>query len=101
MACRAFYLFFATSLINSIKHEHSCKIIYVIPAGLGLAPDFAFAPLLVAGASSSSSSSIGSSFFTLDFPLPLPLLAALSGAAEVLVATGAGAPGSALMAAAI
>ena len=25
-ACRAFYFFFATSLINSIKHEHSCKI---------------------------------------------------------------------------
>ena len=23
-ACRAFYLFFPTRLINSIKHEHSC-----------------------------------------------------------------------------
>ena len=23
-ACRAFYLFFATSLINSIKQEHEC-----------------------------------------------------------------------------
>ena len=23
-ACRAFYLFFATSLINSIMREHSC-----------------------------------------------------------------------------
>ena len=23
-ACRAFYLFFATSLINSIKQEHKC-----------------------------------------------------------------------------
>ena len=23
-ACRAFYLFFATSLINSITHEHEC-----------------------------------------------------------------------------
>ena len=23
-ACRAFYLFFATSLINSIKQEHQC-----------------------------------------------------------------------------
>ena len=23
-ACRAFYLFFATSLINSTKHEHEC-----------------------------------------------------------------------------
>ena len=23
-ACRAFYLFFATILINSIKHEHEC-----------------------------------------------------------------------------
>ena len=28
-ACREFYLFFATSLINSIEHEHSCKILYV------------------------------------------------------------------------
>ena len=34
-------------------------------------------------------------------PLPLPLLTALSGVAEVLVATGAGAPGLALIAAAI
>ena len=25
-----FYLFFATCLINSIKHEHSCKILYLI-----------------------------------------------------------------------
>ena len=25
-ACRAFYHFFATCLINSIKHEHECKI---------------------------------------------------------------------------
>ena len=24
VACRAFYLFFATSLINSIKQEHEC-----------------------------------------------------------------------------
>ena len=23
-ACRAFYLFFATSLINSVKQEHEC-----------------------------------------------------------------------------
>ena len=23
-ACRSFYLFFATSLINSILHEHEC-----------------------------------------------------------------------------
>ena len=23
-ACRAFYLFFARSLINSMKHEHEC-----------------------------------------------------------------------------
>ena len=23
-ACQAFYLFFAMSLINSIKHEHEC-----------------------------------------------------------------------------
>ena len=28
-ACRAFYLFFAMSLINSIKYEHSCKILYL------------------------------------------------------------------------
>ena len=25
----AFYLFFPTCLINSIKHEHSCKILYL------------------------------------------------------------------------
>ena len=37
----------------------------------------------------------------LIIPLPHSLLAALSGEAEVLVATGAGAPGSALIAAAI
>ena len=37
----------------------------------------------------------------LIIPLPLPLLAVLSGVAEVLVATVAGAPGSALIAAAI
>ena len=24
-----FYLFFPTRLINSIKHEHSCKILYI------------------------------------------------------------------------
>ena len=37
----------------------------------------------------------------LIIPLPLPLFAALSGVAEVLVGIGAGAPGSALIAAAI
>ena len=26
-ACRAFYRFFASSLLNSIKHEQSCKIL--------------------------------------------------------------------------
>ena len=26
MACRAFYLFFATSLINSIIREHECRL---------------------------------------------------------------------------
>ena len=29
-ACRAFYLFFATSLINSIMQEYECKIIFII-----------------------------------------------------------------------
>ena len=28
-ACRAFYLFFATSLINSIIQEHNCKILFM------------------------------------------------------------------------
>ena len=28
-ASLAFYLFFITSLINPIKHEHPCKILYV------------------------------------------------------------------------
>ena len=28
-ACRAFYLFYATSLINSIIQEHECKIIFI------------------------------------------------------------------------
>ena len=31
-ACRAFYLFFATSLINSIRQEHECKILFLISA---------------------------------------------------------------------
>ena len=26
----AFYPFFSTLLINSVKHEHSCKILYVL-----------------------------------------------------------------------
>ena len=29
-ACRAFYLFFATSLINSIIQEHECWILFII-----------------------------------------------------------------------
>ena len=29
LASLALYLFFPTRLINSIKHEHSCKILYV------------------------------------------------------------------------
>ena len=29
LASLAFYLFSPTRLINSIKHEHSCKILYV------------------------------------------------------------------------
>ena len=29
-ACRAFYPFFATSLINSIIQEHSCQILFII-----------------------------------------------------------------------
>ena len=29
-ACRAFYLFFATSLINSIIQEHECQILSII-----------------------------------------------------------------------
>ena len=29
-ACRAFYLFFATSLINSIIQEHECYILFII-----------------------------------------------------------------------
>ena len=29
-ACQAFYLFFTTSLINSIIHEHECKILFII-----------------------------------------------------------------------
>ena len=29
-ACRAFYRFFATSLINSIIQEHECKILFII-----------------------------------------------------------------------
>ena len=28
--CRAFYLFFTTSLINSIIQEHECKIRFII-----------------------------------------------------------------------
>ena len=28
-ACRAFYLFFATSLINSILQEQECKILFI------------------------------------------------------------------------
>ena len=28
-ACRAFYLFFATSLINPIIQEHKCKILFI------------------------------------------------------------------------
>ena len=28
--CRAFYLFFATSLINSIIHKQECKILFII-----------------------------------------------------------------------
>ena len=35
----AFYLFSQTCLINPIKHEHSCEILYVyykhVPSGLG------------------------------------------------------------------
>ena len=30
MASLAFYLFSPTCLINSIKHEHSCKILYIL-----------------------------------------------------------------------
>ena len=30
MACRAFYLFFATSLINSIIQDHECSILFII-----------------------------------------------------------------------
>ena len=30
LADLAFYLFSSTHLINSIKHEHSCKILYSI-----------------------------------------------------------------------
>ena len=29
-ASLAFYLFSPTRLINSVKHEHSCKVLYVI-----------------------------------------------------------------------
>ena len=29
-ACRAFFLFFATSSINSIIHEHECYILFII-----------------------------------------------------------------------
>ena len=29
-ACRAFYLFFATNLINSIIQEQGCKILFII-----------------------------------------------------------------------
>ena len=29
-ACRIFYLFFATSLINSIIQEHKCSILFII-----------------------------------------------------------------------
>ena len=29
-ACRAFYCFFSTSLINSIIQEHECKILFII-----------------------------------------------------------------------
>ena len=29
-ACRAFYLFFATSLINSIIQGHECWILFII-----------------------------------------------------------------------
>ena len=29
LASIAFYHFFPTHLINSIKHEHSCKILYI------------------------------------------------------------------------
>ena len=29
-ACQAFYLFFTTSLINSIIHEHECYILFII-----------------------------------------------------------------------
>ena len=29
-ACRAYYLFFATSLINSIIQEHECEILFII-----------------------------------------------------------------------
>ena len=32
MASLAFYFFSPTRLINSIKHEHSCKILYIIRA---------------------------------------------------------------------
>ena len=29
-ACRAFYLFFAKNLINSIKQEHECQFLFII-----------------------------------------------------------------------
>ena len=29
-ACRAFYVFFATCLINSIIQEHECKSLFII-----------------------------------------------------------------------
>ena len=29
-ACRSFYLFFVTRLINSIIQEHECKILFII-----------------------------------------------------------------------
>ena len=28
-ACQAFYIFFATSLINSIIQEHECEILFI------------------------------------------------------------------------
>ena len=34
------FISFATSLINTIKHEHSCKILYVILGSLYFVLDF-------------------------------------------------------------
>ena len=33
-ASLAFYLFFSSHLLNSIKHDHSCKILYICTANL-------------------------------------------------------------------